>query len=119
MNDTEVDVALQKLVVKYRHIRWYVIGSILFIVAAALITLGVFVGNEASVQHNEILAACALYQDLAGRPVTPTTVQHRPTKLAVSIVADARRTAYSLNCPRIPPPDPSVVRWASYYKIKL
>ena len=62
-------------------------------------------------------AQCAFDADLAPLPVTaPKTGD--PSVLGVKLISDARIAWRRAGCPgRLPPPDPSFVKWARHYRL--
>ena len=62
-------------------------------------------------------AQCAFDADLAPLPVTvPKTGS--PSLVTVKVISDARTAWRRAGCPgRLPPPDPSLVKWARYYHL--
>lgn len=70
-----------------------------------------------------ISTACDFWYPLTTLPVTIVTGQSKPTELSVHIIAGARES-YQGQClnddhPPLPPPSPSLVRWAGYYHITV
>lgn len=73
-------------------------------------------------QQKAISAACDFWYPLTALPVTTSITTGRPTALSVHIIAGARES-YAGQChspyPPLPPPDPSLTRWAKVYRIPL
>ena len=74
-------------------------------------------------EHRAIEAGCGFWEPLVGLPVMVVPPNNKPTKLSVRIIAGARR-GYAGQCtppdwPKMPPADPSLVKWAKYYRITL
>lgn len=72
---------------------------------------------------NQVIAkACDFWYPLTGLPVTTVTGQSHPTKLSIEIITGARES-YEGQCnpphPPMPPPDPSLVKWAGFYHIPV
>ena len=74
-------------------------------------------------QQKAIEAACSFWQPLVSLPVTVMPPLTKPTKVGVQILAGAR-AGYAGQCHTphwapMPPPDPSLVKWARFYHIPL
>lgn len=78
--------------------------------AAAVIYANVTEGQLRQQQ----LAGCAFAADIGTLPVTGTP---RPSRLAVSLVADSRAQWRGLHCPGTLPVPPGLERWAAYYHL--
>lgn len=75
--------------------------------------------HNASIQSGQISAACNFWRPLAPLPVTVVKGTAKPTRVSVTLIAGAR-DAYARQCPgKIPPADPSLVKWAAYYHVPL
>jgi hypothetical protein len=77
---------------------------------------------EAKLQK-AISASCNLWLPLTALPVTIPAGMKRPTPLSVHLIAGARES-YAGQCqndghPPLPPPDPSLVKWAGIYHIPV
>lgn len=69
---------------------------------------------------DELSAECAFNRDLAPLPVTVPPGAKRASVLGVEIVADARAAWHVAGCKgSLPPPSPSLLRWAAYYHRKV
>lgn len=129
-----------------RHVnrtRWALTLLVALIVAGALGTLGVVVvADQAKLRTTQteitadtvslradraaLLAAlerarasCAFYRDLAPVPVT-TGPNGKASRLGVQIISDSRAAFVGQTCPgQLPPPSPSLIRWARYYGIAI
>jgi hypothetical protein len=63
-------------------------------------------------------AACQFYADLSSAPVAVNPKTGKAALLGASIVADSRQAWRGRGCPgKLPPPDPSFVKWATYYHL--
>lgn len=74
-------------------------------------------------EQKAIEAGCSFWEPLVSLPVTIAPGATRPTKVGVQILAGAR-IGYAGQCrppkwPPISPADPSLVKWARAYHIKL
>jgi len=71
------------------------------------------------VRHAE-RSACGFYAHLADLPISVNPVTRKATLLAVQIVSDARVSWRGLGCPgTLPPPAPSFVKWAAFFKLPV
>lgn len=74
--------------------------------------------NSAALRK-QILADCASDRDLAGLPLANAPNGH-PSELGVKIISDFRGAFTGHNCPgTLPPPDPTFVAGAKYYRIPV
>lgn len=76
-----------------------------------------------SAQEKAISAACDFWYPLTSLPVTVNAATGKPTPLGVQIIAGARES-YAGQCagaghPQMPPPDPTLVKWAAYYHLLI
>lgn len=83
--------------------------------------------NERAIEAEQkaITAACDFWYPLTSLPVTIVAGQTKPTELSVKIIAGSRES-YAGQCldggvhrPPLPPPDPSLVKWAHYYHLPV
>jgi len=112
---TEIDDELARVIRRYHRLRWWGVIALALVVVLALSAGGMALVHKS----RQLSASCALSRDLSSLPVTPSPPVRRPSKLGITIVVDSR-IAYLGECGRdIPPPDPSLVRWAHYYRMAV
>lgn len=71
------------------------------------------------VLRKQITADCGFDRDLAGLPLA-NSVNGHPSELGVKIISDSRGAWAGHGCPgRLPPPDPSYVAGAKFYKLPV
>jgi hypothetical protein len=94
---------------------------VLFLVA---MLFSVITRNQAErAATRAISAACDFWEPLTSLPVTIPAGSKKPTQLSVKIITGARES-YEGQCagdghPPLPPPDPSVVKWAALYHLPV
>lgn len=72
-----------------------------------------------AVLRKQIKADCGFDRDLAGLPLADTRTGH-PSELGVKIISDSRGAWAGHGCPgKLPPPDPSFVAGAKFYKLPV
>lgn len=75
--------------------------------------------RASAVLRKQIRADCGFDRDLAGLPLANTSTGH-PSELGVKIISDSRGAWAGHGCPgRLPPPDPSYVAGAKFYKLPV
>lgn len=71
-----------------------------------------------------IASSCDFLRPLTGLPVTIVASTGKPSELSIQIITGAREQ-YAAQChppfvtQPLPPPDPSLVKWAEYYHIPV
>jgi hypothetical protein len=116
--DAELHAALKR----FHRLRWVAFGALIAVLVIAGVTGGTVIYHQQrrlDSQQLALFAGCKFFTDLARLPVEPVAPLTRPSEAVVSIVVDARATAHGLGCPSIPPPSPSLKKWAAYYHIPL
>lgn len=74
--------------------------------------------NEERGTRHAAASSCRFFSDLAGVPVTVAPGTAKASILGVQIISDSRLAWHGLGCPGVlPPPAPSFVRWAQYYRL--
>lgn len=75
--------------------------------------------------QKSIASDCDFWYPLTSLPVTVNITTGKPTELSVQIITGARES-YAGQCtddgvhrPPLPPPDPSLIRWARYYHLPV
>lgn len=70
--------------------------------------------------EKQLHADCGWYGHIASLPVTVPPGAKRPTVLSVRLISDSRVAWHARGCPGpVPPPDPSLVKWAAYYHLPI
>lgn len=73
-----------------------------------------------AVLRREVRAECSFNSILAPLPVTVPPGARRASLLGVEVVASSREAWHRAGCAgRLPPPSPSLLRWAAYYHRKV
>jgi hypothetical protein len=110
-----LDAELKASLGRVHRVRWWLLCVLAVVVAAAIVALGVLVyRDEARLQ-----ASCRFYQHLAGAPVM-AGASGKASRLGVSIIVDSRDAFTGQACPgSLPPPAPSLKRWAAYYRLRV
>jgi hypothetical protein len=111
-----LDDELRRSISKWARFRIFLTGA----VSVILIIIS-FVGYTLiQSNHSRIQASCHAWRIIGSAPVSASPATHRPTELAVSLVAASREAFYGQNCPgHLPSADQSVTKWARYYHINV
>lgn len=131
--DKELKVALHR----FQRMRWMMVGVAGFAVAIAITVGAVMLVRQShqlrsdsdQISRNEeqiaddgerLLASCDFYRSAAPSPVSVDPGTGKAYKLSVSVIIGAREAYLGEGCAgRIPPPDPSLLRWAAYFRIPV
>lgn len=141
---SQIDKQMASSLRGFHRLRWWSVAVGGVLLALAVIVLAIIVTSQQAVidrqqavinsqtgvishqqaaithQQEELAASCGFYRVLGILPVVAMPPVKRPSRVAVQIVAGARVAYTGQQCrPPLPPPDPSVVRWAAYYHLKL
>jgi hypothetical protein len=95
-------------------------AAVILLVVSAVFTGATLLVTARQIRtlHMEISSQCKFDSDLGAAPITVNPATHKASLLGVSIVADSRLAWRGLRCPgTLPPPDPSFVKWARYWKL--
>jgi hypothetical protein len=111
----DLDAAVAGALKYYHRSRWVTAIGAIALLAAAVAVLGVLYLQ----QDTRLRASCGFWRTLAPLPVTPAPGVARPSRLGVLIVTGSREAYAGQGCGQLPPADPSVRRWAAYYKIDV
>lgn len=103
---------------------WSLIVLFAFTIIIGLLNL-LFTSNQVhNLRHTnarleqQVRADCGWYEHISGLPITFPPGAVRPTRLGVQLIVDSRIAWTGHGCPgKIPPPDPSLLKWAAYYHI--
>jgi hypothetical protein len=110
----DVDAALPKWTQDFHRARWLAAAGVIAVLACAVIVLGVLYVQ----QQSRLGASCGFWRSLASLPVA-SAPNGRPSRLGITIVAGGRAAYAGQGCGKLPPADPSVTRWAPFYKIRV
>jgi hypothetical protein len=124
--DQELKVALRR----FHRLRWMLTGMIALIIAVAVAAGAVILYSQHSQltrdqaqltrDNTRLLSSCDFYRPLTVAPVTVNPATRRPAPLSVAIIAASREAYAGQGCPGpVPPPDPSLLRWAAYYHVHV
>lgn len=93
--------------------------AVLLVIGIVYAAATLFIGSATVNQlQDEVHAQCKFDRDLGSVPVTVSPATKTASKLGVTIVSDARQGWRGLACPGVlPPPKPSFVKWAKFYKL--
>lgn len=91
----------------------------LFVLSLVLAGLNfTWTANEVNTATTQARAMCQFDVHLGTAPLPLPARAAMPTRLGVTIIADARAAFRQAGCTgRLPPPDPSFARWAKFYKL--
>ena len=112
---TDVDDLIHQSLRDFHKARWLTLAGSIAVLCAAIITLGVLYVQ----QDARLRASCQLWRTLAPLPVATAPNAPRPSKLSITLVASAREAYAGQGCGHLPAADPSVTRWAPFYKIRV
>ena len=112
---SDIDSQLRTALREARRLRGYLLGAVVLLLIAAVVVVAV----TAAGQQSELKASCEFWKPLTSLPVTVVPPLKKPTALSVSLIIASRSAYGGQGCGKIPPPSPSLVRWAGYYRIKV
>jgi hypothetical protein len=88
-----------------------IVGGLFLILLAAIVLNLVLTLSRTS-------ASCSFYKDLSGLPVVVSPQTHKPSDVAMGIVAHSREAFRGQGCSgHLPPPSPSFVHWAPLFHL--
>lgn len=108
-----LDRQLAELVRRSRRVLWATISVAGVLLVGAIIYLAVSLVQADS----RIAASCRFWADIGAAPIAAPARQDA-SRLGVSVIADARQAWHGSGCAGVlPPPQPSFVRWAKFYRL--
>ena len=112
---SDIDSQLRTTLREAHRLRGYMLAAVVLLLITAVTVLAVTVAG----QQSELKASCEFWQPLTGLPVTAVPPQKMPAALSVDLIVAARAAYSGQGCGKIPPPSPSLVKWAEFYGIKV
>jgi hypothetical protein len=112
----DLDAQLKALLRRNRRVQRAAEALIALVLVGAVTYLLVALAQDSA----RIAASCHFWSDLGPAPVTVSPATGKPSLLGVRIISDSRVAWHGQDCGGVlPPPDPSFVRWAKYYRLPV
>lgn len=111
----EIDVKLQKNLQQAHRVRWMLVGAVICFLVAAIVFLSFTLAD----QQRELKASCLIWGSLTTLPVTVNPQTGQATRLSVTIIAGAREAFDGQKCGEMSAADPTTIKWAHIYHIRL
>lgn len=110
----DLDAEMRRVLRSEHRSRWLATSAAFIALTLAVVTLGILLATI----HGQQQSSCAFFRSLTPLSVTPIPPVNRPSRFAVTIVADSRLAYEGLGCAQaVAPLSPSEKRWAAYYHI--